>query len=274
MKYCFLIIVLLSFTFAQNNDLLKLNECKRICSILHLPEDSLPDIRIIYARNFSELYSLSDGRIPEWGVGVAIPEQNTIIILKGADPVKAQRVFNHELTHIVLHKKLNEIVIPRWFDEGVAQHLSTGLDISAQAKLAWAVLWRKTYSLRALEQVNTFNSPNAELAYAEAHDAIIYLTEYCKIGDLCDSIVIVEAFAEGFQKGCGMTVFEFYRKWVKHLGRKYLPFVILGDQRFLWTFAVVFFVIFGMLKFIRHRTYMAKLRKEADKYGWEEPPER
>ena len=272
MKYWFPIIILVSFIFAQNDGLLKSNECERICLTLHLHENSLSDIRIIYARSFDELYSLSDGRIPEWGVGVAIPDRNTIIILKGADPVKVQRIFNHELTHIILHKKLDGIGIPRWFDEGVAQYLSTGLDISAQAKIAWAVLWRKIYSLRALEQMNTFNSPNAELAYAEAHDAIIYLNDFCKIGDLCDSIVKTDDFAKGFQKGCGMTVFEFYRKWIKHLGRRYLPFVILGDQRFLWTFAVVLFVAFGMLKFIRQRKYMAKLRKEADEQGWQEPP--
>ena len=270
MKVIHALFLLIAFIPALNFAALS-GEFSRICSTLNLPADALDSVKIEYAKNYTELLELSDGMIPEWGVGVALPEKRTIIILYRGESERVQRILYHEMTHIALHIKLDGQNIPRWFDEGVAQYLSGGFEISRQGQLAWAVLWRNIIPLQALEQVNTFNSPKAELAYAEAHDAILYLMEFSELGALCDSIAAADDFATGFHNGSGMTVYEFYREWLRHLARSYVPFVVLGDQRFLWTFIVAFFIIFGTLKFIRQRKKMAKLHKLADEENWQEP---
>jgi len=270
-NFSIVFLVFIGFVFADKIDKQIAGSKARICDAFHLPESSLNDTRIEFARDNNELARLSYGYIPDWGAGVALPDRNTIIIIKTGDTERDRIVLNHELTHIALHKKLQGIPIPRWFDEGVAQYLSTGFTVSNQAQLAWAVLWRNILSLQSLEYVNSFNISNAELAYAESFDAVLYLAESNDIGTICDSIALTEDFGDGFRNATNLSIYDFYRRWVKHLSRRYLPFVLLGDQRFLWTFASVIFLLFGIIKFIHQRKHFAKLRKQADDENWGEP---
>ncbi len=267
-----IILIFSSFLFGETIRGVVVDKAK-ICAILNMNSHCLDFVEINVVKNYEELNRQTSHHIPEWGVGVAIPEKNRILITESGDAEKIHKILHHELTHIALHRKLRGIPIPRWFDEGIANYLAGGFEISQQAQIAWAVLWRKVISLSALEQVYTFNSADAELAYAESHDAILFLAEYSPIGSICDSIAHYGEFEKGFQTAVRMNIYQFYREWEKHLGRKYLPFVILGDSRFLWTFIVIFLLVFGMVKFIKQRTHFARLRQQADEQGWNEPPE-
>ena len=219
---------------------------------------------------------LAGGNVPEWGAGLALPEKGVVIILRQGSLDEQRKVLLHELTHIALHRKLERsdadyIAIPRWFDEGVAQRLSGGFGIHRQSQLAWAVLWRNIFPLEMLERVNNFNSPQAKVAYAEAQDAVIFLEKYCNLGELCDSIVGADDFVIGFKNAAGISLYEFYEEWQKHLLRSYVLFAILGDSRFLWMFIVLLFLFLGLLKMIRHRIRMWKLHKLAENEHWHNP---
>ncbi len=272
----FISIAFLFATVFPQSSFFKRSDFGEICLSVGLPKTCLDDVRIVFADDKDELHRLSGGAIPEWGAGFAVPGDNAVVILKSGDVERLRAVLVHELTHIALHKKLSprsgaQIGIPRWFDEGVAQRLSGGLLVSRQSRIAWAVLWRNVIPLQALERVNEFNSPGAKLAYAEAHDAVLFLERLCPIRRICDSVSAAEGFQEGFRRATGMTIYEFYERWHKHLLSAYLPFVILGDQRFLWTFVVLVFVLFGMFRFIRQRRELAKLHRLADEERWEKP---
>ena len=266
-----LFLISANFSFADEIDDGIATFKMRICEALHLPKSSLDDTKIAFAKDNDELVRMAHGNLPEWGVGVAIPERNEVIIIRTGNFQKDRTVLNHELTHIALHRKLQDIPVPRWFDEGVAQYFSSGFTISRKAQLAWAMLWRNVLPLQSLEYVNSFNFSNAELAYAESFDAVLYLAEHNNIGTICDSIVSAHDFGDGFRRATGSSMYGFYREWVRHLSRKYLPFILLGDQRFLWTFAGTIFLIFGIFKFIRQRKHFAKLRKQAEDEHWDEP---
>ena len=248
----------------------------QICEELHLQKNCLEGVKIFFAKDIDEMTYLAGGGVPEWGAGIAIPEKDVVIILRVGSIDEQRKVLLHELTHIALHRKLRSrkdnknIHIPRWFDEGVAQ-LHYGFNIHRQSQLAWAVLWRNIFPLEALERVNGFVSPHAKVAYAEAHDAALYIENYCTIGALCDSIASAGDFNEGFLKATGISIYEFYDEWKKHLVRSYILFVLLGDSRFLWVLIVLLFLLLGIMKIIRQRLQMAKLHRQAEIEGWQDP---
>ena len=265
------IFIVLAAVWGENADVVSVFG-EQICRRLHLPPDCLRDVKIEYVHSREEL-ARRGGQVPEWGVGVAIPSQNRILIFKSGGPDKVGRVLRHELGHIALRKKVGDIYLPRWFDEGVAEYLAGGTTFSQQIRLAWAVLLRKVLSLQALEQVYTFNSDYAHLAYSESADAVEFLSTFAPIGNVCDSVAKYRDFAEGFRRGCGMSVYEFYRQWLRHLRRKYFALLLVGDSRFLWGMVALFIITFGMWKFLRQRRYMAQLHRQAEEEGWTEPPD-
>lgn len=275
MRILLFIILVVCPAICENDDFVRSVDDSVICSTLHLARDCLGNVKVLFADNYDEMRRLSGGVVPEWGAGVALPKYGVVIILRKGDLSRQQDVLMHELTHIALHRKIggdaNDIPVPRWFDEGVAQKLSGGLEVNRQAQIAWAVLWRNIISLQSLEQVNEFNSARAHLAYAEAHDAVLFIENFCSIGRLCDSIAFYKDFESGFRAATGISIYEFYERWHKHLVRSYLPFVILGDQRFLWAFAAIAFIAFGFIRLIQLRRRMAKLRKIAQQEQWGEP---
>ncbi len=276
MRILLFILFSICAIFANGDNEIIPEDYSIICRALHLQNNCLDNVKIFYAKNYNEMLYLAGGNVPEWGAGLALPEKSIVIILRQGSLDEQRKVLLHELTHIALHRKLEQsdadyIPIPRWFDEGVAQRLSGGFAIHRQSQLAWAVLWRNIFPLEMLERVNNFNSPHAKVAYAEAHDAVIFLEEYCSLGELCDSIVGVDDFGIGFQNAAGISLYEFYEKWQKHLLRSYVLFAILGDSRFLWMFIVLLFLFLGVFKMIRHRIQMGKLHKLAELEHWRNP---
>ncbi len=247
-------------------------EGARICPQVGLPPGCLEGVRIEYVSSRGELVRRIPG-VPEWGVGAALPERNLVFIVRGGSPDKIERIIRHELAHIALRRKVGDIYIPRWFNEGVAEKIAGGMTFGEQVRLGWAVLFRGIIPLGKLEQVNTFDSEHAGLAYAEAADAVEFLQNFCPLAQLCDSIAKHRDFAEGFRAACGMSVYRFYRRWLAHLREKYFVFVVLGDTRFLWSLVGVFLLTAGMWSFIRQRRKMAELHRRAEEEGWSEPPE-
>lgn len=270
-----LILIFLFFgLFAQNReDVYNLYriEGRSICLKFGLPDTCWKDVRIEIVDDFSRINS-SWGLVPDWSAGVAIPSENMIVLLASSNPERFSTVALHELVHIVVHKRLAGVSIPRWFDEGVAQILSEQWQTQKSATLAWAVLWRRIIPLERLEYVNSMAWIKAELSYAESYNAIVFLTKELNINisQLLDSVVVAGDFEEGFHRATGMTLQEFYFRWSKQLFKWYLPFVLLGDQRFLWVMLTVVFVILGIAKIVRYRTKMKRIRvQEVDEYEYE-----
>ncbi|CAN5774444.1 hypothetical protein BH23GEM3_BH23GEM3_04690 [soil metagenome] len=98
--------------------------------------------------------SLTGGRVPDWGAGVAIPSLRVIILptypaaAPGAgDPTVTLR---HELAHLALNAYLPE-PIPRWFDEGYATWSSGGWDQGGAWQIRLALMLGRAPPLDSLE---------------------------------------------------------------------------------------------------------------------------
>ncbi len=199
-----------------------------------------------------ELGDFAGGNFPEWGAGFANSEHNFVAMVANAD----QSVFLHELAHLAIEKKVGDSVfVPRWFHEGVARTVSSGLTTEDRARLAWAVLWRNVYAMEQLEIVNSFSGVQAELAYAQSHDAVLFLSSLCSVGTVLDSVAVYADFSTGFARACGMSMGEFYVIWQEHLARSYVLPLIIGDDRFLWSAAALLVILLGANAILRKKRY-------------------
>jgi hypothetical protein len=115
----------------------------------------------------------------------AIPERNLIVIdysRTGRVPFDLEDTFKHELSHILLHQKIDASSLPKWLDEGVAQWSSGGMaDIMRTGEkdlLQQAVLSHRMIELKDITA--TFpSSPNSlNLAYEESKSFTEFIVKH------------------------------------------------------------------------------------------------
>jgi len=79
--------------------------------------------RIYIARSESEFATLTRGRVPEWGVGVALLGSKSIVMRQPENLIvgpEFKRILIHELAHLGLEVAGGHRRVPRWIHEGFA----------------------------------------------------------------------------------------------------------------------------------------------------------
>ena len=82
----------------------------------------------IYLVNTHERFERMSGH--SLVVGFAVPEKMLIVIDYSkivSDPFSMSSIVEHELCHLLLHKNISRMNLPKWLDEGVAQWASGGI---------------------------------------------------------------------------------------------------------------------------------------------------
>lgn len=121
------------------------------------------------------------GGVPDWGAGVAIPDQRALVVPAYASrrsaPGAANAVLRHEWAHLGLHEYLEGLQIPRWFDEGYALWAEGGFDASEAWRLRILLALDRTPPLDSLTLMWPRDQASAEAAYLLSGSAISYLVE-------------------------------------------------------------------------------------------------
>jgi hypothetical protein len=126
--------------------------------------DPLP-MRLVVVPDEAAFGRISRGRVPDWGVGIALPAARTIVVRADApDPMAALR---HELAHLALHGALaGRVRVPLWFDEGYAVVAAGEWNRFDALQLNLAVARGRVGDLRALDASLRRGPVEAETAYA------------------------------------------------------------------------------------------------------------
>jgi hypothetical protein len=111
---------------------------------------------------------------PEWGAGIAIPDENRIVLQGRGAPSSAGDptvVLRHELAHLALHEYLGDRA-PRWFDEGYAGFAAGegGRDEALATNVALAL--RGVPTLARVDSGLTGTEGDAQVSYALAYRAV------------------------------------------------------------------------------------------------------
>jgi hypothetical protein len=247
-------------------EILKFGEEVYLPIAIHLGIDpsKMAKTRIYLTSTQEDFDRLTRAGVPDWGIGCALPHENTIVLkaprIIGKNP-NLRSLIAHEFSHILLHRlSLNEgrRVIPRWFDEGLAMFESKEWKVAESMTLAWAVISNSLLPLSAMERGFPVNEKKARLAYTQSFSTIAYIIqEYGEEGlqILLKNLSTARDFEEALVKSFGSTLTEFEKEWMTHLKNNYNFLYILSDSGILWGVITLLFLFTLIIK-------MSKIRKK------------
>jgi Peptidase MA superfamily len=224
-------------------------------------------LQLIVVPDGRQLDSLSSGRAPTWGAGVALPGARTILLR--ADREDLYGTLRHELAHLALHQAVKGRV-PLWFDEGYASWAAGEWDRLGVLDLNLAVVRGEVPDLRALDGALRGSASTADAAYALAVSVVTELARRNPSGSLDPLLQRLEAgedFDAAVLATTGLTMSQFDTQWRRTIRRRYslATWLLAGGG---WGV-----LAFSMWALVRIRRKADLPRRAALDEGWEVPPE-
>lgn len=115
-------------------------------------------------------------------VAYAIPNKNIMVIdysRMNMTPFTLRITLKHELTHLLLHRYITDVHLPKWLDEGVAQWISDGVaEIVPGRKgsvLQWATLTGRFLRLGSISRHFPNDRRDITLAYEQSKRVVEYI---------------------------------------------------------------------------------------------------
>ena len=232
-----------------------------------LGQRDLGPLRLIIVPDSRRLDSLSSGRAPSWGVGVAVPGSRTILLR--ADQGDLYTTLRHELAHLVLHQAVG-VRVPLWFNEGYASWAAGEWGRLGALELNLAVVRGAVPDLRALDGALRGSASAADAAYALAVSAITELARRNPSGSLTpllDKLAAGHDFEASVLATTGLTTEQFDLEWQRRVKRRY--------SLATWLLAGGGWGIFALSLWalVRFRRRADRTRRAALDHGWEIAPE-
>jgi len=221
-------------------------------------------LRIVFVGRNQSFDSLAGGFFPDWGVGVAIAEDNLIALRSPREyPIYDQlpTILRHELAHLHLEAMLGQRRPPRWMHEGYAQQFAHQWGLGDDWLVARAVFTGSVLPLADIDGVNSFRDAKAQLAYVQSYLAMGYfLKRYGWDGLMLFARTMRRggSWDQGFMQATGANYTSFQKEFDSYLEDKFDWAIFLHDTALLWIILTVIFVVLYLIK--RHRS----ARKLAD----------
>ncbi len=231
-----------------------------------LPSGMPQDVRVFLAADEAGFQRLTGGRAPDWGAGVALPAEATIVMpayvsARGRGWSDSQ-VLRHEWAHIGLHQYLDGLRVPRWFSEGYAQWASGGWDWSEGWKLRVA-LARDRNPLDSLALSWPRDQARAQTAYLLSATTIEYLVVQSSpraLEVLLARWKETSNFERAFRSTYGVTTAQFEEDWRRYVKDRYGWIFVLSHSAVFWMFLSLAMVAMVGVRRRARRERLARLR--------------
>lgn len=245
-------------------------EAQRFDSLPGMPRGApafgLP-IHIVLAGNDVQFRAATGNRAPEWGVGVAVPEQGLIVLRAYGGATGGYEelipVLRHELAHIALHRYLGAAWVPRWFNEGYAMWAAGEMNTAAEWQLRVAFATRSAPPLDSLELSWPATSDDARIAYILAASVVQYLVRESGTRGL-------DLFMRGWRNTgnfeaalgstYGLSLDQLETHWRKDVRRRYGWLTVLVQSAAFLSFASIGVLAMYFVRRRRDRGKMERLR--------------
>ena len=229
-------------------------------------------VLVLLAGSEEELARLTGGRIPEWGAGIAIPAERTIVLpvhgRRNRDPRTLVRTLRHELAHIALHDALSPSRIPRWFDEGYARWVAGEWDASAEWRLRLAFAVNRAPPLDSLSLAWPAGAVEADVAYLLATSAVGYLLDQGGEAGLASFLARWRESADmdaAMRRTYGRTLGQFEHDWQRVVRSRYGWALALSHATVFWAFAAVLLIALYVIRRRRNAVRRAALSEPPDR---------
>ena len=211
--------------------------------------------------------------VPLWSTGLALPQQNTIILKTVAAENNFLTTAVHELTHIFIDQLTQGNDIPRWLNEGLAVYFSNEKDFASSTLISKALISNSIIPLSDIDAVLSFNPSRAQLAYQESYVAVILLLERHGMESIRQILYLIGQGYEidkAFSDTIGLDSWDFELQWHEYINRKYRWHFLVEFEFYLWIFIILLF-IFGFIK-IKHKNRL-KLKQWEDEDQFDDSQE-
>ena len=225
------------------------------------------NIEIVLAPSEAAFREITGGRVPEWGAGVAAPEQGVIVLpawgsIERGGPLDYIRVLRHELAHIALHRAV-QARGPRWFEEGYASYAAGELDWDRAWLLRVAFVTGKAPPLDSLALSWPRTSASAQLAYLLSATVIEYLVDESGefgLQRLLERWRSGRNFEQALIATYGLDTGQLETNWRRFVKRRYGWTVVLTQSAVFGVAAGAIILTFYLIRRRRDRRKLADLR--------------
>ncbi|MCP4292664.1 MAG: hypothetical protein GY780_12620 [bacterium] len=213
-----------------------------------------------FTRNFS-------GRLPDWGVGVAMPGGRLVAIDYSRLPAIGRgikEVFLHEMVHAILFQVSADTWLPTWFHEGCAMKFSGEWKFSDTVSL---VLDGKVPSLDHLQGRFPIPAGQADRAYRTSLLAVNRLIDQYGshiLGEILSETASSETFSLAFKKSTGVGMSEFTDDFASAMNLRLGWAVILTRWPTLFVLMSLIFATGAARKMIQTRRRLAEMDDEEE----------
>lgn len=250
-----------------------------------LPDDILDRGRVInvfIAPDPQRFDSLTGGRAPDWGAGVAMPQAG-LVVLPGYVSERTGThtlpvILRHELAHIALQRHLADAAVPRWFNEGYATWSAGQFDADAGWMLRLAFLTNRAPPLDSLTLDWPLMEVDARLAYLLSASATRYLHSLGTdetFERFLDRWAQSGSFEQTLREVYVLSSPQFERLWRAHVRRSYGWLQLIAQSLFIWLVITLLVLVLFLVRRRRDRLRLDRLRaaEPPDQPAyWIEPP--
>ncbi|HEX2167945.1 MAG TPA: hypothetical protein VHG09_11995, partial [Longimicrobiales bacterium] len=235
-----------------------------------LPPDILRrggDVVVYLAPDAARFDSLTGGRTPEWGAGVAMPQLETIVIpgyvSSRTGTHELPQILRHELAHVALQRHLGDALVPRWVTEGYATWSAGQLDADAGWQLRLALATDRAPALDSLTLDWPLLATDARIAYLLSASAMQYLYSLGNPETL-ERFFNVWAQSGDFEASLREVYVisspQFERLWRAHVKRRFGWLQVLAQTAFIWVIAALLVLALFIIRRRRDRARLEELR--------------
>ena len=147
----------------------------RLGAVLGLPAGRR--VVVVLAPDETAFDAMQPSRPPQWADGTAWPMQNLVFLhapeARRGDATPLEKVFEHELVHIMLGQAFAPRRVPHWLQEGTAQVLAE--EVRPDMHQRMASIGDQLISLRDLTGAWPADPVRAQRAYAQSAHFVAYL---------------------------------------------------------------------------------------------------
>ncbi len=214
------------------------------------------------------IVQLGGGRKPDFVAAVAFPAIDVIVLKAAAwrqgPPDNFRVTFMHEISHCILgdlRRAHRGMVIPRWFDEGVAQWVSEGLYRGDGMRLHQALRNGSWIPFEELDERFPSQEGASELAYAQSESMVRFIAEYNDPGGKRNNLAGIlislsdgSSFDEALREITGLSLEQMEEEWSRGR-RSILPFPLRLLPEAMFSFLLI---VLSLLAFVTYRVKRAR----------------
>lgn len=214
------------------------------------------------AEGFAEAFP-EGAPMAEWAVGVAFVKHGRIVLrAHGSALFTLAETFDHELSHILLHRGAAPGHVPRWFSEGVAIWQAGESVLERLVSAQRAALTDSLVPLDELSHHFPARGPAVALAYAEAALFVRWTVGRAgpeAIPRLVAALREGVAFETAYRKITGMELEEAESAWADTVDSDALMITLLTDQNLMWTLLTLLFLYTAWVRIRQKRQRLAEM---------------